>query len=116
MANNTNFNNQKASRTATLINCAYKQDLFATALRIERALSKGLVFVKVRFEYVAPDDPSFNRDDFSSAVIHFNEFESLVNYLLCEFNCVELKDRKPVRRFPCYHEVEAVFTRQEGTI
>jgi hypothetical protein len=116
MANNTKFNKQETQRTATLINCAYKPDLFATALRIEKALSKGLIFVKVRFEYVDPNDSSFNEDDFAFGTIHFNEFEALVNYLLYEFNCVKLTDRKPIRRFPCYHEVEAVFTRQEGTV
>jgi hypothetical protein len=116
MANTSNFNKQEAPRTSTLINCAYKPDLFSTALRVERALSKGLLFVKVRFEYVDPADPSFNEDDFVFGVIHFNEFECLVNYLICEFNCIKLEDRKPLKRLTCFHEVEAVFTRQEGEV
>lgn len=116
MANNTNFNKQETNRFATHVQCSYKPDLYATALRIEKGLAKGLVYVRVRFEYLDHNDPSFDQDDWAYGVIDFNEFESLVNYLLYEFNCVELKDIKPLKRKPCFHTVDAVFTRQEGTI
>lgn len=114
MANNTKFNKQETIRTEAAVNCAFKPDLFSTALRIERALAKNRSYVRVRFEYLCKDDPSYVEDDWCSATIDFNEFESLVNYLLYEFNCVKLHDTKPLRARPCFHEVEAIFVKQEG--
>lgn len=116
MAKSTHFTRQEAERFSTIIRCNYRSDVYSTALCIERALAKGLIYVRVHFEYLDRSDESFNEDEWIREVLDFNDFESLVDYLIHEFNCVKIEDVKPLAHKPCFHTADVVFTRQEGTL
>lgn len=97
------------------ITCNYQFDLYTVALRIERLLKTEDV-VLVHFEYLDHSDPTYIEEDFAPHVIEFNEFETVVNYLLSEFECINIHDEVPLRSRTCLHIADLVFTRREERI
>lgn len=96
--------------------CTDTKAAITTALYVHKAFEHGAETVKVSFEYVDPDDFGFDPYNWAPNTLAFPQFETLMDFLIYEFHCVELKDEKPLAYKKYWHSGYALFRRKENEV